>query len=98
MNQFHTATFAILIAEYPKDDRGKDDTAKWSLLQATATNSVKTAKGIETLHENSWQIDLNTDMNFLIDILACAKKNEIALRILLLDGEPNWTRYSPTKK
>jgi hypothetical protein len=92
------AKFAILIAEIPRQEKRENlapgvpaDT--WSAFLNKAPNSSSPAKGIEVIHNNIWQLNLETGMRTLCEIYILADNLGIPMRVLFLEEAPAWLKY-----
>ena len=87
------AKFAFVIAEHPKNEYGEVDKRKWQEFLASAKPNEKKGKGTLTIHENVWQIPLDTELPFLSHLCEWAIPMKIPLRILFLNEPPEWIQY-----
>ena len=100
MNACENAEFALVIAE-PEQygfGSGPDPTRKWQEFLANIQNHIPPSVKVLRIHENVWQIPLNTEMRTLTQLFDWSHNAGIRLRILFLDEEPDWIEYPPVEK
>src|SRR5437660_11966327 len=87
------AKCALVIAQPPKDRGGYPDSERWRHFLDTVRNTTKPSEETIKIHDNCWQIPLDTDMLFLSKLFESAQRFEVQVYILFLDAVPDWIKY-----
>jgi hypothetical protein len=93
MNVFPNAKFALVIAEWIKNEQGSPHFGKWQEFQTNLPRFAPRNAETKMIHENVWLIPLDSGMRFLCQLFEFASGMGISLRILFLDSEPEWLQY-----
>ena len=83
----------LIIAERPKTEHGDDDLVGWRTFLACSSKTFPPSGGARKLPEGIWQMPLDGGLGDLIAFLQLAAKQEIVVRIALLDEPPTWIKY-----
>lgn len=90
----NNANFALVVAEPLKDAHGLPDKEKWKNFLLNVENHMQLNAAIQTIHENIWQISLDTGLPILGNILRWQSVGA-SIRIAFLQDEPIWLVYPP---
>ena len=90
MSLMNNAKVAIVIAAKPKTMDLYADGMNWQQFLCAIQELQKTHKGFQRFHDNVWQIEIDTDLNFFSDLLHWGKQHKIPLRVLFLGEAPAW--------
>ncbi len=58
MNTYQNTKYALVVAEYPKDQYRENDKAKWGEFLGTVMSPFPQPKNTQRIHDNIWQIPL----------------------------------------
>ncbi len=98
MNVSHNAKFALVIAEFRKNEHGETDAKGWSEFLADVPRLARPNQETQKIHDNVWLIPLDKGIPFLVRLFDLSNGSGILLRILFLDAEPDWIQYPPEAK
>ena len=87
--------FVLLIAKKPgfHPSHCTDPDGAWREFLSVAQSIAAPQKGVETLAENIWQIELNAGLLLLADIVRAACRLNIPTCSLVLPQTPDWVKY-----
>jgi hypothetical protein len=94
----NNAKFALVIVEMGKNQNGHADTNSWENFLANKPRIFQQPKGIETIHENVWQIDLEIGLPVLSELIRWCQAYNTRARVLFLEESPAWLKLPPDAK
>jgi hypothetical protein len=93
-NEHHNPT-AVVIANMPDGTPQTVTVASWKSFLSRIQNIELKPGGKMWIHQNAWQIPLNSGLNLLAKLHCYAEDNGIPLHVLILEELPTWTKYPP---
>lgn len=92
------AKVAIVVAAKPRTMDLYADGMNWQQFVCATQEIQKNHKGYQRFHENVWQIEMETELTLLSDLLHWGKQHKIPMRVLFLDEAPAWLETQPALK
>ena len=83
----------LIIAEHPKTGAEDSDMLTWRTFLAAADKTVPPSKNANRLGQGLWQMKLDGGLHSLVELLKMATKQQIVVRVALLDEPPAWIKY-----
>jgi hypothetical protein len=91
--------FALVLIDKPMQDKmTTSGQTAWQRFSNSLSEAEKTYAPKEKLHDNVWLIDLRTSLPLLGDIIARAKAEGIAMRLIFCNEEPVWIAWPEIRK
>jgi hypothetical protein len=81
-------TFALVAVQDPEQDAAHEANQRWMSFLAASANTLKKAKASETLAQNLWLLDLNSDMHILSLLVDQSARHNFPCRTLFFDQKP----------
>ena len=91
----NNAKFALVIAERPKSSERPDEGRFYHSFLNNIRLHTPPLKGIESLSENVWQIDLRSGLDTLSKIIHEANGWQVSIRVLFFEDAPDWIKHPP---
>jgi hypothetical protein len=84
--------YAIAILVPPKDTGvcEDEDMQRFQKLVRRLSSSTTKTQGVGSNHPHLWQIPLQSDLAFLAECIAEAKKEKVPLRVWFVEDVPQW--------
>jgi hypothetical protein len=89
------AKVALVIAAKPKTMDLYADGMNWQHFLCDLHELQKTHQAFQRFHENVWQIEMETELDLLSDLLHWGKRHKIPIRVLFLEETPAWIENQP---
>jgi hypothetical protein len=89
----NNAKFALIIAAPLKSPTAIEPTRYYNTFLNNIRLHTPPLKGIESLSDNAWQIDLRNGLDTFQTIIHEAKGWLVSLRVLFVEDAPDWIKY-----